>query len=225
MTRQFRFLPFAASIITLLAMTTTAHADEALDRIFATGQLKTVEIGQTLTYNYSRLSPNPETRHSIQDGEIVLRIDPPGQRDKAPVIVATIEDGNQKRTLHPFPGDAGNPLVMMFLESVAGSMAKVAGGSPFYIRNRIKDAFRQGTNLIPLDIDLDGESVQAFQAVYEPFLNDPNSERMGVFKELSLAFVLSDDIDGKIVSLRANAGNDASGYRESMELDLQEAGK
>ena len=64
-------------------------------------------------------------------------------------------------------------------------MATLTGGSPDYIRNRIKDAVFRGGSI--------AREGGVTTVVARPFESDPNRARMGGFETLQLRFVLGDD--------------------------------
>ena len=91
-------------------------------------------------------------------------------------------------------------------------MAALTGGSPFYIRNRLKEAlFRGGEVAIQ-----DGRRIARFQ----PFADDPRRDRMYGFDSLTLRFAL-DDPSGPIRQMLAETGplaGDRPAYRNEMVL-------
>ena len=102
--------------------------------------------------------------------------------DGKPVLQLTQKTNDRTRKIGPFPISGGDPALTFFLEQTARDMARLTGGSPFYIRNRIKDSlFRAG------DLTRDGDTVTAR---FRPFADDPNGARMQGFQTLTLTFVI-----------------------------------
>jgi hypothetical protein len=120
---------------------------------------------------------------AVQNGKLLLEqvIDP---SDGAPVLQLSEDSARVTRKIGPFPISAGDPTLVFFLESTSRDMAAMTGGSPFYIRNRLKDALFRGGKVL----EQDGFQV----AEFTPFADDPNAERMGAFKDLTLRFYLKD---------------------------------
>jgi hypothetical protein len=112
-------------------------------------------------------------------------------------------DGGQLRAVTPFPTSAGNPIVMAFLELSLRAMAQISGGSPFYLRNRMKESLAAGGSVTRTVISLDGKSVPAQAITFQPFVNDKNAARMGGFSGLELKFVVSQDVPGGFASFSA----------------------
>ncbi len=77
-----------------------------------------------------------------------------------------------------FPTGVANPLLLYFLETTVRATAEATGGSPYYIRNRIREA------LVAADLGA-GEGA-AREVTLTPFAGDPNRAKMGAFADLTL---------------------------------------
>lgn len=198
-------LAVAASLI---FASPTAWADRASDLLFATGHLASVPDGKGISYQHLRQAGNNPAVGPDMEQAILLEAGP------GTAEFTIIMDAEGARTqLDPFRGGRNNPIMLVFLESVVRTVSRATGGSPFYIRRRVQDAFREGTPVT------DGSTGEAF--TYHPFQNDPNSAALGPFKDLEIRFVLSDTAPGMFVSQVAEA-RDAAGttvYREEINLD------
>ncbi len=64
----------------------------------------------------------------------------------------TLHQGSQSRGLGNYPASVGNPLIMYFLESVLSDLAAQSGGSPFYMRNRVKEALLRDAQIEPVSL-------------------------------------------------------------------------
>lgn len=151
--------------------------------------------------------PAAEGFQPVADGTVTLSeaIDP---SDQQPVLRLTQETDARTRQMGPFPISAGDPVLVFFLEQTARDMAALTGGSPHYIRNRLKDNLFRG-----------GEVAQAdgtTTATFKPFAEDPNADRMGGFQSLTLTFVMTDPAQ-PIRELRAET-EAAPGYRSHLVL-------
>ncbi len=113
-------------------------------------------------------------------------------------VVTLTPEGGPTRALPPFEGVPGNPLLMLFLENTVRAVAQATGGSPFYLRNRMKAALRDG---LTESEGTDGITV----LTASPFAADPNADKMGPFGALTLRFELSDGLPGGFRLLRAAA--------------------
>ncbi len=174
--------------------------------LFDTGSLNGVKTGEVLSYAHSRNADDNIPTRPLIDGEIQVRI---AEEDSEPFTEVTLVNGKAKRKLHRFPANQGNPIFVAFLESSVSSVAFATKGSPFYIRNRIKDAFGQGGEITEVELT-DGP---ATQITYHPFKGDRNAAKIGrAFEALTMTFVLSDDTQGKFVSLTTEATIDGTEY-------------
>lgn len=144
----------------------------------------------------------------VDDGSVTLgRATDPS--DGQPVLQLTRKAGQRSRQIGPFPISGGDPVLTFFLEQTARDMAGLTGGSPFYIRNRLKDALFRGG-----EITHEGATATA---TFRPFADDPNAARMQGFQTLTLTFVM-DNPTRPIREFRAEAGGVSPAYLNRMVL-------
>lgn len=182
-------------------------AAEAGDAVFA--DRGPWDLGATaLEWDVTVQGPAAEGFRPTQDGRVTLAqaIDP---GDNRPILQLTQVAGPIDRTIGPFPISAGDPVLTFFLEQTTRDMAALTGGSPFYIRNRMKEALFRGG-----EISREGEAVTAS---FRPFADDPSADRMNGFESLTLTFVMADPQE-PIRELRAQTEGDAPGYLNRMVL-------
>lgn len=177
-----------------------AAANEAGDLVFAERGPWDLSKGD-LIWHLSQQGPEVEGFAPLGEGTITMTgaVDP---ADGKQVLQLAEDTARIKRKIGPFPITGGDPTLTFFLESTARDMATLTGGSPFYIRNRLKDAlFRGGA------VEQDGAQTVA---VFEPFKNDKNIERMFGFETLVLRFTL-DSAGQPIRRMSARTGELAGG--------------
>lgn len=213
---QRKFSISAAMLALFFVVPSSALADRATDLVFSDGVLSNIPQDMTVTYKHLRLGPEGSAFHSIADGQVSLAI--VASEIGGDEVILEMLDSGQLRNRTPFPADAGNPIVMAFLESSLRSMAQITGGSPFYLRNRIKDSLRSGGVIEDVTLSVGGESVDAMKVTFMPFLNDKNAARMGDFAKLELVFVVSKNVPGGFILFSANTPetNGKRIYQESM---------
>lgn len=210
-------LPVIGSAFLLCASLATAEplaGDKTYDMLFRNGTLDQIDRDAELVYRRevsSALNPDMGTRDT---GDIALSF---REGDVAVALLEFRQDGKH-RSLGRFPASVGNPMIMYFYETVVRDMAEAAGGSPFYIRNRVKEALIE-----PSDIQ-DGEAVVAGKTVttrtirMQPFAGDPNQDRMRGFGDLELRVTVSEEVPGWYTSFVAEAaGGDV--YRSEVLFD------
>ena len=95
-----------------------------------------------------------------------------------------------------FPTDVGNPLLMYALETVVRDISELTGGSPFYIRNRLKDAIAAETSSEQVSLQFDGTEIAASRVTLHPFRNDPNADRIAGLGDLEVSVDVSEAVPG-----------------------------
>lgn len=187
------FLAFAAA--------SAAGAAGTFDLVFRSGSLDALPQGEVLEYRQSGTRAE-----EAKAGDILLSI---GAENTTRL---TREAEGRTGEIGAFRTSVGNPIILYFMESTVRDIAEITGGSPFYIRNRLKDALFRGGEVARVD----GLRVAAFR----PFADDPNRARMLGFEDLTLRFVL-DEPERPILRLEAETGPLAGGrpaYRNQMVL-------
>lgn len=167
-------------ILLALLLATPAAAGQLSDAILAPGAL--ADMDRPAIYEHVLRKDGAETRDTL-----TLR---PGAR-------LVLYQGD--RPVSDFAPQSAHPVVIYFLESTATHMAEATGGSPFYIRNRIREALSIA----------DGMEIT-------PFAADANRAKMGDFADLTLRF----ETEGtRVLSLSADTASGQDGYHESMTLE------
>lgn len=168
--------------------------------LFETPHLSDVEPGTVLSYEFAHISENPSYGESFED-EITLTLEP-GEQEASRNAVVAMFTGERRRAAGPFDNMTGNPLIMLFLQYESAEMSRLLGGNSFYIRNRIKDAMREGGRVEPARIDYDGREVEGWKVTFEPFIDDPNRAELREFVRKRYEFLLADDVPGGIYQIR-----------------------
>ena len=199
--RKTLALVAALSCFAISGGAATTDAEQTYDLLFKGGTLDAVSRDAELTYTREvRNAAKPEAAER-DTGAIALSF------EEGEAVVATLEfrqDGKH-RNLGSFPASVGNPMIMVFYESVIRDMAETAGGSPFYIRNRVKEALVQPAEIETGEAEFGGETVATRTVTLRPFLDDPNRDRMMGFGDLELRVTMSDAVPGWYLSLVAEA--------------------
>lgn len=191
---------------------------ETYDMLFKNGTLD--EIDRTAELVYHRAVTNALNAESgaRDTGDIALSF----RQGQAEMAQLEFRQDDKHRSLGVFPASVGNPMIMYFYESVIRDMAASAGGSPFYIRNRVKEALVQSSEVEEGEAVVDGKTIATQTVRLYPFQDDPNSERMQGFGDLELRVTMSDDVPGWYMSLVAEAsGGDV--YRSELRFDRLDA--
>ena len=87
--------------------------------------------------------------------------------DGKPALRLVRETEGKAQPVGTFPPGVANPLLLYFLETTVRVTAEATGGSPYYIRNRIREAL--------IAADGGAEEAEGGRAVtLTPFAADPN---------------------------------------------------
>ena len=119
-----------------LLLTAPALAGEAGDLVFAERGPWDLSAAPVV-WQIDQQGPEVEGFRPLGQGTITLSqvTDPADGKAALQLDEAT---PRITRKIGPFPISGGDPSLTFFLESVARDMAALTGGSPFYIRNRLK---------------------------------------------------------------------------------------
>ena len=221
-------LKFALGVAAVFLLPGAASAGPAGDRLFAEGVLRAVEPGTQLVYEHIREgAEESDVVQWIDDGElhVALREGQDGSRE---AVISMLSEGKVRRQMNPLPVSIGNPILLTFLESSLRAMANITGGSPFYIRNRMKAALRDGGTITPVKAKVGDETVDAQQITFVPFLHDKNRARMGEFADLELRFIMTDSAPGGFVLFSAETRPHSDGavaFREQITYRTAKLGE
>lgn len=188
-----------------------ADAGPLTDAVMMPGVFARAEPGVLLRYVQDRAMPQGASEAArsgpLSEAKVWLEASP---GEHGPVISLVREADGVVRPIAAFPGGGANPVLLYFLEGVVHVMAEATGGSPFYIRNRLRDALGSA----PAGTLSDG----IVTATIEPFAADPNRERMGAFAGLRLMLTYPDGQPARLLSLSADTQEAGRGYHDHMRL-------
>jgi hypothetical protein len=202
-----------------------AETEGVHEGLFATGVLEELEDGESLVFRHERSVEPDNTALPDFEGTAAVSV-VEGEAGGREARVKLVSDGRD-RPVPPLPADAGHPLLLIFLETAVRTTAEATGGSPFYIRNRIREKLWTDEGGKPVEIRYQGEAVEAEELVYRPFASDPNRARMGGFADLELRFLVSDALPGRIglLELQSPEGDGAPEVSETLALEGLEEGE
>ena len=207
---------FMLATILIVANSAALRAAETYDLIFKTGTLDGVSAIEGLQYTRDVSIAQDTEFGGRNTGLVNLTFE---ADDMARL---KFSQGDKSKNLGAFPATVGNPIIMYFVETVLRDVAQQAGGSPFYIRNRIKESLVQKAEILDASVLVDGQTVAASQITLKPFENDKNRDKMKGYGDLSLTFTMSDDVPGWYQSLVATVPSldaDTPLYTNSLILD------
>lgn len=195
----------------------TIDGAESYELLFRQGTLDSIDRNLALTYQRNVVNPSNPDAEKRNAGHIFLKL----QQD-SPLALLEFRQEGKHQGLGQFPASVGNPMIMFFYESVVRDMAATAGGSPHYIRNRVKDALTRPGEMTKGQAIFDGESIDTTTIELHPFADDPNRNRMRGFEDLVLSVTMSEEVEGWYLSMIAEArpkNADAPLYRLMLVYD------
>ncbi|MGF1551436.1 MAG: hypothetical protein ACFBWO_02900 [Paracoccaceae bacterium] len=201
MRRLFRATLLAAAF-TAGAAVAGAAPDRPLDWLFSTPHLEGLGAGVTLHYAHSREAAPATRLGSDFTHRVELSTGEAGQDGAVPVFVTMDADGRARR-LDTFRGVPGNPMLMVFLEAVVDAVSRATGGSPFYLRNRMREALRDDLASQPMILQVGSARLPARALSVRPFEGDKNAAALGPFEAMSLRFVVAEEAPGMLVAMTA----------------------
>lgn len=209
-----RIAALSLCVAVILAGAGAPRAEGAFDLVFRTGTLDALPQGAELRYEGEMTSgarPDEDWR------EVVVGL---GPDDRAQVEGRADPGQGPARPIGSFDARVGNPVAMVFLERTVGTVAGATGGSPFYIRNRIRDALAGEGRVEAVTVDWGGETVPATAVVLRPFAGDARRSELGAFAGLEIRVVVSDAVPGWYHSISAEAPATPTGGAYAASLTL-----
>lgn len=190
-----------------------AGAGELTDLLMAPDLFEAAPVGSAVAYAEDRTVPEAEdmTVKAVSAGGVRLEVVAAGDGREMRLIR---EGGDAAGPVGTFPVGVANPTLLYFLETTVRVMAEATGGSPYYIRNRIREALGASD----LGAVVDG----ANEVTLTPFAADPNRDRMGGFGDLTLRLRFDPKSPERILELSADTAAGAGGYHETMTLVREE---
>lgn len=199
-----------------------AGSTAAYDLLFRNGTLDGVDRDAALIYEREVDNARRPDAAMRDTGRVEIGFEEVPDRPESAVV--TFHQGEKFKTLGEFPASVGNPLIMMFYEFTVRDMAETVGGSPFYIRNRVKEALRREVPVETGIVALGDAEIEVSEVTLRPFEGDPNAAQMGGFGDLTLTVTMSEEVPGWYLSLVAEVpGQEGPLYRSAITFEGREA--
>ena len=213
----FRFI---LPLVALGAWPLAIHAQPAGDdtrplsaaqvALFMTPQLKNVEHPETLQYHYTQTG-----KEGFEDTvlEHILAVHPDGTK----AINVEYLTGEHHRFYPGLDNFAGNPVLMLFLETDVQTMKQTVGISATYFRDVIREAMVNRAQVRDISYQFDGKPIAAREVSLQPFVGDARLEHLPSVQAKTYRIILSDAVPGGIALLQTsmpadpNSGVVASG--------------
>lgn len=170
--------------------------------MFDRPHLAAIEGATVLTYSFERSGAEAEAFTDTVKAGVTVNGD--GTKDLAIQFLT----GTHRVPVVDLRAYRGNPVVMVFLQNDVRSMSESLEGGFNYLRNRIRDALRDA-KAERIEAALGEGTVPAYRVAIQPFAGDPNAERLGHLAHKRYEFVLSPDVPGEYLSIRATTPGEA----------------
>jgi hypothetical protein len=213
-----------AAALTLALAAPALAEPNAASLLFETPALTALPTGTTLIYRLERTGGDPGALPA-STVELSLRPDAEGGGRNAHIVIVA---GDRRQPAGPFPSLVGNPVLLVFLERDIAEMSRTLRGSPYYIRNRIREALGAATPAEPARFVFEGREVEGWRAAVSPFAQDRNRDRLREHADKRYEFTLSDAVPGGLYEVRTSRpgadGAPPAGERLAFERALPPAG-
>lgn len=174
-------------------------APTASQLFFETPYLSKVAPGTTLTYAYKHVTSEAKLGESF-DETLEMKVSAPADDPSKRIAEVLIHRGDKEGEAGPFPTQNGNPISLILLERDVKEMAQLSKGSPFYLRNRVREHLGTGT-VEPAHFAFDGKEVDGWKLTMLPFAEDPNKDKLLELAQRRYVFLFSDQVPGGLYSI------------------------
>ncbi|QFR31950.1 hypothetical protein GBB76_01795 [Ancylobacter sp. TS-1] len=166
---------------------------------FETPYLAKVAPGTTLNYSYKHVAAEAKLGESF-DETLAMAVTAPADDPTKRVADVAIHRGDREGEAGPFPTLNGNPIALILLERDVKEMAQLTKGSPFYLRNRVRENLGTG-KVEPARFTYDGKEVEGWKLSFTPFIQDPNKDKLLELAGRRYEFLFSDAVPGGLYSI------------------------
>jgi hypothetical protein len=200
--------PARVTAALLLILAGAAQADpNSASLLFESPALVEVPTGTTLIYRLERsVAPSLDAevggaglKSSISTIELSLQPDLQSGGRRAEIEIVT---GERRQAAGTFPSLVGNPVILVMLERDVNEMSRLLRGSPYYLRNRIREALGETTRAEPARLGFAGRQVEGWRVAVTPFAQDRHRDKLGAYAAKRYEFTLSDAVPGGVYEMR-----------------------
>jgi hypothetical protein len=214
-------LLFVAAGVGGLSAATDETSPSAQSLLFDANYLLPLGAPSRLVYDYTTKTADPALFGKDFEDEVTLRLSASAEGGGEKEVFVDMFTGNRQHVLGPLTRVTGNPIIMMFLEHDVSEMNMHIGGAPAYFRNVIRLAFREKAKLEPASFTWEGRQVNGTKITIQPFLADPNAERLQLFRSKTYEFIVSDAVPGGIYQMHSTISADRSDAPATPAVDTK----
>lgn len=197
----------AAIAVAMLAVTggaaLSAGEPTAQVLLFDSRHLDQVNKGSEVTYRFERKVSDERLLGAAFSDDIKLDVTKVNEKGEREVVFRPFT-GKEARDPSNWPDLTINPLFIWYLERAVSNFSLLVGGNQHYLKERIRQAFRDNAKVEAIKFDYNGQSIDAYRVSISPFFNDPNASSMEGFQDSSFSVVVSEKVPGYFIDLVAN---------------------
>lgn len=209
----------AASLMSSAALAAPA----TVDLVFYAPHFAKVENGSTISYRFVRKSEDAKLDPSFED-DVTVNVGPQGAEDSISIKLFTGARGSTLTNM----SKTGNPVIVALLEQDVLEMQKALGGSPFYFRNRLRQALSDGKPAEPARVEFGGKTVDGWRVTIRPFEDDvKNRNRLREFAARSYELTFADSVPGGLYALKTvtpKSGGEGALLTEELTVQASDGG-
>jgi hypothetical protein len=197
---RLRAAPIAASLVALALSGTgvAAAAPAIVDLVFYAPHFAKIENGSTITYHFVRRAEDPKLEPSFED-EVKVKVGPQGAENSVSISAFS----GARALSMPNMSKTGNPVIVALMEQDVTEMHKLLGGSPFYFRNRMRQAMSEERPAEPIRLEYGGKTVDGWKVTLKPFGDDvKNRGKLKEFAERTYELTFSEAVPGGLYALK-----------------------
>ncbi len=166
--------------------------------MFVDEHLRNIDKPETLKYEFVKTG-------SLEDGfkdRIILKITRL-QDDGSRAAEVDFFTGEHHIPVEPRNSAFLNPVLLLYLQGDTLEMKRLTDGGFRYFQSRMKFAFANTADIKPVSFEFAGREVKGYSITITPYVNDPHRKEFEDYADKQYEFLLSDDIPGKLYSIRA----------------------
>ena len=175
--------------------------------LFSTPQWGRAPVGSAITYDYSKKVADAASFGAPFDDHVVLKLDP-GDAADARTSEVRMFSGPNAKPAGPFHSDQQNPVLLLVLEENVQELSKAFKANPRYLKNAIRKAWRDHAKIEPAQIDVNGKTVAGTRITVQPFVGDPQAEKMKGLDGMVYTVEIADSVPGNIAAIDIHAPPD-----------------
>ena len=184
--------------------------------LFAIPEWSRAPAGSVITYDYAKKTSDASFGPSFDD-HIVVTLSP-GDGPASRTAAIRMFTGANAKPAGPFRSDQQNPVLLLVLEENVQELSKSFKANPRYLKSAIRKAWRDSAKIEPAEVNVGGKLMPGTRISVQPFLDDPEADKMKGLDKLVYTVDIADSVPGYIaaVDIRTPAGGTAAAFSETL---------